>query len=112
MADTDRRLKSNIALSKCHLVECWATCQLTTTDCLLPHLQQVELPLRKRLETRRKVIEHIYFPESGFISVVADGHAGQHVEVGLIGREGMSYLWCWERIVRRMTPLSSMSGLV
>ena len=59
---------------------------------LAPHLQQVEIPLRKRLETRRKVIEHIYFPESGFISVVADGHASQHVEVGLIGREGMSGL--------------------
>jgi CRP-like cAMP-binding protein len=45
-----------------------------------------------RLETPRRPIEHVYFPESGFISVVADGTLPHQVEVGLIGREGMTGL--------------------
>jgi CRP-like cAMP-binding protein len=59
---------------------------------LTPHLRPVDLPLRKRLETPQRSIEHIYFPDSGFVSVVADGAPDQHVEVGLIGREGMTGL--------------------
>jgi CRP-like cAMP-binding protein len=57
---------------------------------LQPHLTTVALPLRMRLETPRRAIEHVYFPESGFVSVVADGDI--KVEVGLIGREGMTGL--------------------
>lgn len=59
---------------------------------LRPDLKPIDLPLRKRLETPQRPIEHIYFPESGFVSVVADGAPDQHVEVGLIGREGMTGL--------------------
>jgi CRP-like cAMP-binding protein len=37
---------------------------------------------------RNKRVEHVYFPESGIVSVVANG---QHtIEIGIIGREGMS----------------------
>ncbi|HEV8391242.1 MAG TPA: Crp/Fnr family transcriptional regulator [Dongiaceae bacterium] len=57
-----------------------------------PHLTHVDLPLRKRLEARKKPIDYVYFPESGFASVVADGHDGRGIEVGLIGREGMTGL--------------------
>ena len=68
--------------------------RLTAPDLglLRPHLKDVDLPLRKRLETPRKIIEQIYFPESGFVSVVADGVANQRVEVGMIGLEGMTGL--------------------
>lgn len=59
---------------------------------LAPHLKPVDLPLRKRLEIPRRSIEHVYFPDSGFVSVVADGAPDQHVEVGMIGREGMTGL--------------------
>src|SRR5689334_3655850 len=58
---------------------------------LAPHLKQINLPLRKPLEARNKQIEHVYFPESGFASVVANG-PGHSIEVGLIGREGMTGL--------------------
>jgi CRP-like cAMP-binding protein len=57
---------------------------------LTPHLKRVDLPLRKQLETRRKPIDYIYFLESGLASVVANGGAGRSIEVGLIGREGMT----------------------
>src|SRR5690349_14899866 len=54
-------------------------------------LVAVDLPLRKELEAPRKPIEAVYFIESGFASVVADAK-NRGIEVGLIGREGMSGL--------------------
>jgi CRP-like cAMP-binding protein len=58
---------------------------------LQPHLEAVDLPVRKQLENRNKTIEHVYFIEHGFASVVANG-TGHSIEVGLIGREGMTGL--------------------
>lgn len=55
---------------------------------LNPHLQRTDLPLRKVLEPRGKRFKRNFFPESGLASVVADGR--RPIEVGLIGREGMS----------------------
>jgi CRP-like cAMP-binding protein len=60
-------------------------------DLLAPHLVSVTLALRKELERPNKRIEAVYFPESGFASVVAIQSKTQ-VEVGLIGREGMTGL--------------------
>jgi CRP-like cAMP-binding protein len=58
---------------------------------LAPHLQQVELPLHKKLEQTKRRVTAVYFPDSGFASVVADG-GKRPIEVGLIGREGMTGL--------------------
>ena len=59
---------------------------------LRPHLDPIELPLRKSLEVRNRRIDNIYFVERGFASVVADGSGARAIEVGLIGREGMTGL--------------------
>jgi CRP-like cAMP-binding protein len=59
---------------------------------LAAHLERVDLPVRKSLERRDKRITNVYFPESGFASVVANGSSGQAIEVGIIGREGMTGL--------------------
>jgi CRP-like cAMP-binding protein len=56
---------------------------------LSPWLEPVELQLRRSIEKSNTPISHIYFPECGIISVVAKA-AQQEIEVGLIGREGMS----------------------
>ena len=61
-------------------------------DLLEPHLTAVDLPLRKQLEVGRRPIEHVYFLESGIASVVANGDNKRSIEVGLIGREGMTGL--------------------
>ncbi len=61
-----------------------------TTSAFLSLLEAVDLPLRRRLETRNRRIEHVYFPDSGFASVVANGAGDRQIEVGLIGREGMT----------------------
>jgi len=57
---------------------------------LEPHLEPIDLPVRKQLEERNKRVAHVYFMESGFASVVANGQ--RNIEVGIIGREGMSGL--------------------
>lgn len=53
-----------------------------------PHLEPVDLPVRKVLEQKGKPFKTIYFPEDGFASVVADGR--RPIEIGVIGREGMT----------------------
>jgi len=57
-----------------------------------PFLVHVELPLRRQLEVKNRRIEYAYFPESGLASVLAAGGAGHNVEVGVIGKEGVSGL--------------------
>jgi CRP-like cAMP-binding protein len=55
---------------------------------LEPHLEPVDLPLRKMLALKNRRVEHVYFIESGVASVVANGDRA--IEIGIIGREGMS----------------------
>jgi CRP-like cAMP-binding protein len=55
---------------------------------LQAHLEPVELEMRKVLIEPDQPIEHVYFPDSGYASVVT-GTGGAKVEIGIIGREGM-----------------------
>lgn len=66
--------------------------RLTRADfgLLQPHLEAVDLPVRKPLEARKKRVEQVYFVENGMASVVANGQ--RNIEVGIIGREGMTGL--------------------
>jgi len=66
--------------------------RLTLADYALlkPGLAMVELPVRKLLEVRGRRIEHVYFLESGLASVVVTGTGHHSLEVGMIGREGMT----------------------
>jgi CRP-like cAMP-binding protein len=59
---------------------------------LEPNLEAVDLPVRKPLEARKRRIGQIYFVETGFASVVANGTHKPSIEVGIIGREGMTGL--------------------
>jgi CRP-like cAMP-binding protein len=69
-----------------------ASLSIADFDLLEPHLEPVALGLRKHLEKPNRRIDAVYFPESGFASVVAVQSNGKEVEVGLIGREGMTGL--------------------
>jgi CRP-like cAMP-binding protein len=57
---------------------------------LQPHLSHVRLELRRPIEDANAPIKHVYFPDEGIVSVVADGSRGRQSEIGLIGREGMT----------------------
>jgi CRP-like cAMP-binding protein len=54
------------------------------------HLTVVKLKLRQPMERPGKPIEDIYFMSEGIASVVAVQPDDSSVEIGLIGREGMS----------------------
>jgi len=53
-------------------------------------LERVELSLHQPLESADALIEYVYFFEQGFASVVADASDADPIEIGLIGREGMT----------------------
>jgi CRP-like cAMP-binding protein len=57
---------------------------------IFPHLEAVKLPQHRGLETRDRAIESVYFIETGLVSVVANEHDGNAIEIGVIGREGMT----------------------
>jgi CRP-like cAMP-binding protein len=59
---------------------------------LAPNLKLVSLHVSDVLEFPDEVIEHLYFPESGMVSIVASASPKQRIEVGVIGSEGMSGL--------------------
>lgn len=55
---------------------------------LAPHLEPMHTQLRENLIIPNQPVTECFFPESGFVSVVAL-HDGREIEVGLIGREGV-----------------------
>ena len=57
---------------------------------LRPHLQSAAMPLLRDMERPNRRIETVYFMEAGIASVVAVQPDETRIEVGLIGREGMS----------------------
>jgi len=57
---------------------------------LQPHLRPLDLPLRHEMEQPDRRIETVYFMEAGIASVVAVQADKTQIEVGLIGREGMT----------------------
>jgi CRP-like cAMP-binding protein len=59
---------------------------------LKPKLEPLTLTLRQMLEPANKPIKHNFFITSGLGSVIAIGRNGHRLEVGIIGREGMTGL--------------------
>ncbi|KQO70615.1 MULTISPECIES: Crp/Fnr family transcriptional regulator [unclassified Methylobacterium] len=55
---------------------------------LAPHLEPMAGALRQLLIRPNQPVERLYFPESGFVSIVTEASAGR-VEIGLVGREGL-----------------------
>ncbi|WP_120008084.1 Crp/Fnr family transcriptional regulator [Teichococcus vastitatis] len=59
---------------------------------LRPRLHNVELSLRQIVHEPNKPIDYVYFPERGWLSMLAYLEDGDAAEVGLIGKEGMAGL--------------------
>jgi CRP-like cAMP-binding protein len=58
-------------------------------DRLRPNLEPVELPLGQMLLRPNELIDYVYFPQEGMVSLVLQLEDKIVIEVGLIGREGM-----------------------
>ena len=59
---------------------------------LQPQLEPVCLPVGTRLAEPNTPIQHVYFLDAGIASVVASTPQGRRIEVGIIGREGLTGL--------------------
>ena len=59
-----------------------------------PLLVWGELPARTVIEARDRSVDRIHFLESGILSIVASALGDRQVEVGIMGREGMSGIPC------------------
>lgn len=57
---------------------------------LAPHFQPVPLVFRETLFGAGDLTEFVYFPLSGMISMIASTENGSSVEVGIVGKEGMT----------------------
>lgn len=57
---------------------------------LEPNLEPVQLQLRECLEFANRRVEHVYFLEHGLASIVARLPRGRDIEVGMVGREGVT----------------------
>jgi CRP-like cAMP-binding protein len=60
------------------------------SEALRPHMRQVELPVRHVLVEPNVSIDAVCFIESGLGSVIASSTDGENVEVGHVGREGVT----------------------
>ena len=57
---------------------------------LAPSIETVELDARQILEEPGEVISHVYFVESGLVSIVGTSPPSHRIEVGMVGYEGMT----------------------
>lgn len=57
-------------------------------ELIRPHLFRIETPVNHVLIVKDRPFSHLYFPETGFISITSESD-NVSVEVGLIGREGL-----------------------
>ena len=59
-------------------------------DLLRPFLEVVELDARRILDAPGEPISHVYFVESGLISIVGATSPDRRIEVGMVGYEGVT----------------------
>ena len=65
-------------------------CEPDDFELLRPYLTRRTLPTHSVVVRPNQPIEHLYFPEGGVISIVAEQEDGDKIEVGLVGHEGVS----------------------
>ncbi len=80
----DREHRSNSVL---------AALSRSDLNLLQPHLEAVRLESRQLLQSANRRVQHVYFLDRGFASVVAiSGRGRQQAEVAMVGREGLTGL--------------------
>ena len=61
----------------------------TDADLLRPHLRPLTLPQGAFMYKAEDLIERVYFPNTGVISLIVGLTSGQLVEAGMLGRNGV-----------------------
>ena len=63
-------------------------------------LEPVELHLGQVVQAPGEIMEHVYFPQNSMISLISHTAAGESVEVGIVGFEGMANISSVLRVER------------
>jgi hypothetical protein len=58
-------------------------------DLLEPHLKPLQLPRGAPIFRTTDIIPYVYFPHTCIVSFIVGVESGQHVEAGLLGRNGV-----------------------
>ncbi len=61
-------------------------------DLLAPQLERVPLLFNEHIYEPGAVIKHVYFPESGIVSLLSKVNSAASIEIGMVGNEGMTGL--------------------
>jgi CRP-like cAMP-binding protein len=78
-------------------------------DLVRPHLEYIELPLRRELRRPEEPAQFAYFLNAGIASLIIQTEQGETAEVGVAGKEGMA---CASFAVGlRRSPLEEMMQL-
>ncbi len=56
---------------------------------LIPHLERVSLSFEQVLHEVGELVEYVYFPDQGIVSLLSTMADGSMVEVGLVGNDGV-----------------------
>jgi hypothetical protein len=78
---------------------------------LLPELEQIRCDRAQVLMDADSTLDHVFFPDSGVVSVVAVYADGSIIEMATIGREGCSGGAPQRCRARRLRGLCSHAGL-
>ena len=71
----------------------WAALPHKEYQRLLPHLETVSVRVKEVLHEPYQPIKHVYFPETGLFTKVVSTEDGSSIEVGVVGKDGMSALF-------------------
>ena len=58
-------------------------------DAVEPHLNRIDLPFGMVVAETNRPVEHVYFPETGVISLVVEMTVGDMIETAMVGRDGV-----------------------
>src|SRR6266850_7065559 len=85
-------------------------------DLLAPHLTTVSLPQGEMLVGAGEEFDHVYFPHSGMLSLLAVLREGKAIETATVGREGvvgaMAGFGLHTALARAVVQVESVGSLV
>jgi CRP-like cAMP-binding protein len=85
----DRKQMGDLLPARNRLLEALRTADPAAEAQLREGLESVELKLHARVMAPDKPIRHVYFPETGVLSVIQQMRNGSAVSVNLVGSDGM-----------------------
>mgnify|MGYP003694394807 CR=1 FL=1 len=91
LSQSDRSRVPDVTSKKVHLsqISCLPPCQKKEYQALQSQLEEIPLVFEEILYKPEVLISDVYFPNNGYISLLAGLNEHATLEVGLVGREGI-----------------------